>query len=85
MEKKYKENIRGRRGMEPTAGPDGTYRITGTFLLWHMRDNLDVAYPYELIVVKKEESPFGFQMRSMAFGEEVTEAYGQAGEDGQTE
>ncbi len=71
--------------MEPTAGPDGTYRITGTFLLWNMGDILEVAYPYELTVVKKVESPFGFQVRSMAFGEEVTEAYGQAGEYGQAE
>ena len=61
------------------AGPDGAYRITGTFFLWHMEDILEVAYPYELTVIKKEESPFGFQVRSMEFGEAVTEAYGQAG------
>ncbi len=65
--------------------PDGAYRITGTFFLWHMEDILEVAYPYELTVIKKEESPFGFQVRSMEFGEAVTEAYGQAGEDGQSQ
>ncbi len=57
--------------------PDGTYKIEGTFSLWIATDILEAAYPYELTAIKNDDSPFGFQLISMEFGEEVTEDYEQ--------
>lgn len=57
--------------------PDGTYKIEGTFSLWIAIDILEAAYPYELTAIKNDDSPFGFQLISMEFGEEVTEDYEQ--------
>lgn len=67
------------------AMPDGTYEIAGIFSIWEATDLLEAAYPYELTAVKNDGSPFGFQLISMGFGEEITEEYGQveqAAEDG---
>lgn len=55
--------------------PDGSCKITGTFSLWLATDLLEAAYPYELTVIRNPESPFGFQVLSMEFGEEITEDY----------
>lgn len=57
--------------------PDGTYKIEGTFSLWIATDILEAAYPYELTAIKNDDSPFGFQLISMEFREEVTEDYEQ--------
>lgn len=53
------------------ALPDGKYRISGTFSIWIATDIMEAAYPYEFTVIKNEESPFGFQVVSMEFGEET--------------
>lgn len=57
------------------ALPDGNNKISGTFSLWITTDIMEVAYPYELIALKNEESPFGFQMVSLEFGEETEGDY----------
>lgn len=65
---------------QATMMSDGTYRVEGKFILWLATDIPEVVYPYELTVIKNSASPFGFQVISMDFGEEVTEDYEQAGQ-----
>lgn len=53
------------------VSPDGKYRISGTFSIGLTTDIMEAAYPYEFTVIKNEESPFGFQVVTMEFGEET--------------
>ncbi len=65
--------------------PDGTYRIAGTFSLWITTDIMEAAYPYELTVIKNDDSPFGFRVVSMEFGEEAAGNEEQEGRGEQEE
>ncbi|MCI8801237.1 MAG: hypothetical protein HFH88_15710 [Lachnospiraceae bacterium] len=64
---------------------DGTYKIRGTFFLWVAEGIMETGCPYELTAIKNDDSPFGFQMISMEFGEAIPGDYAwmeQADEDG---
>lgn len=56
---------------------DGAYKIEGEFVLWIATGIPEAVYPYELTVIKNDASPFGFQVISMEYQEEVTEDYGR--------
>lgn len=54
---------------------DGMYKIGGEFILWNIEETPEAIYPYELTAIKNDASPFGFQLISMEYQEEVTEDY----------
>lgn len=57
---------------------EGMYKIGGEFILWNIEETPEAVYPYELTVIKNDASPFGFQLISMEYQEEVTEDYESA-------
>lgn len=54
---------------------DGMYKIDGEFILWNIEETPEAVYPYALTAIKNDASPFGFQLISMEYQEEVTEAH----------
>lgn len=57
-----------------TGGEGSFYTVTGTIDILEADDLPEARYPYELALIKNPDSPFGFRLLSLDFGEEVDAA-----------